>query len=59
MPTLNWLSRDKDLKQAAKTPCHLLTEIADLGYGDKNTNNLLIQGDNLKALKAYPFTQDK
>jgi adenine-specific DNA-methyltransferase len=56
MPTLNWLSRDKDIKQANKTPYRLLTEVSELGYGDSNTENMLIHGDNLEALKALlPF----
>ena len=56
MPILNWLGRDEALKIAAKTPYKLLEEVSELGYGDKNTENMIIQGDNLEALKALlPF----
>lgn len=56
MPILNWLWRDEALKTAAKTPYRLLEEVPELGYGDKNTDNMIVQGDNLEALKALlPF----
>jgi adenine-specific DNA-methyltransferase len=56
MPTLNWLSRGNDLRQAAKTEYRLLTELPEYSYGNSNTENLLIHGDNLEALKALlPF----
>ena len=56
MPTLSWLTRDEDLKTAARAPYRLLEEVPDLGYGDRDTGNMLIQGDNLEALKALlPF----
>lgn len=52
MPTLSWLTRDDDLKTAARAPYRLLEEVPDLGYGDRDAGNMLIQGDNLEALKA-------
>lgn len=56
MPTLSWLTRDDDLKTAARVPYRLLTEDPSLGHGDPDTGNMLIQGDNLEALKALlPF----
>lgn len=56
MPILSWLTRDEDVKAAAKVPYRLLEEVSDLSYGDKDTGNMLIQGDNLEALKALlPF----
>ncbi|RZL44702.1 MAG: site-specific DNA-methyltransferase, partial [Variovorax sp.] len=56
MPTLSWLTRDQDLKTAGRAPYRLLTEDPSLGYGDPDTGNMLIQGDNLEALKALlPF----
>ena len=49
---------DKD--SATKTAYRLLEEIPELSYGDKNSENLLIQGDNLEALKALiPFYAGK
>lgn len=56
MPTLSWLTRDEDLKTAGRAPYRLLQEEPSLGYGDRDTGNMLIQGDNLEALKALlPF----
>lgn len=56
MPILNWLGRDDALKVASKTPYRLLIEAPELGYGDKATDNMIIQGDNLEALKSLlPF----
>ncbi|MEI8247262.1 MAG: site-specific DNA-methyltransferase [Lentisphaerota bacterium] len=33
-------------------PFHLLEEVPELSFGDKDSGNLLVQGDNLTALKA-------
>ena len=52
MPTLTWLTREADLKLAQNAPYRLLDTVSDLAYGDSNTENMLIQGDNLDALKA-------
>ena len=56
MPTLNWLTRDADIHAAARVPYRLLEEAPDLSTGDPDADNMLIQGDNLEALKALlPF----
>lgn len=56
MPILNWLTRDDDVKTSTKVAYRLLEEVPELSYGEKNTENMLIQGDNLEALKALlPF----
>lgn len=56
MPTLQWLTRDEDVKAADRVPYRLLEEVRDLGAGDLDAANMLIQGDNLEALKALlPF----
>ena len=56
MPTLRWLTRDSDVRAAEKVPYRLLEEVPALGYGDRDTGNMLIQGDNLQALKSLlPF----
>jgi len=52
MPWLEWHKRDDDLKATAKTPYRLLQPIQSLSYGDEDVPNMLIQGDNLEALKA-------
>ena len=52
MPILRWLTRDEDVRAADKVPYRLMEEAPELGYGDQNSGNMLIQGDNLDALKA-------
>jgi adenine-specific DNA-methyltransferase len=44
MPLLHWLTRDEDIHRATQAPY--------LSYGNQDTGNMLIQGDNLDALKA-------
>ena len=51
MPLLDWLNRDETIKIANKVPFRLLEEDKTLSYGDKS-DNIIIQGDNLEALKA-------
>ncbi len=56
MPILNWLTRDDDIRTAARVPYRLLEEDPGLSAGDGGAGNMLIQGDNLEALKALlPF----
>jgi len=52
MPILHWLERDKTIKQTSRAPYRLLEIDPNLSYRDQNSQNLLIQGDNLEALKA-------
>jgi adenine-specific DNA-methyltransferase len=52
MPLLQWLTRDEDIHDAARAPYRLLEEVTELSHGDRDTGNMLIQGDNLDALKA-------
>lgn len=52
MPILQWLNRDKSIKEAGRVPYRLLKADLKLSYGDENNENMLIQGDNLDALKA-------
>jgi adenine-specific DNA-methyltransferase len=54
MPTLDWLNREQALGIADAVPYRLLEHISS--HGDPAAENLLIQGDNLQALKALlPF----
>jgi|SRR5450756_2590579 len=54
MPTLDWLNRAEALTIADKVPYRVLDPVSE--HGDGNAANLLIQGDNLDALKALlPF----
>lgn len=56
MPILSWLDRDEHLSAARRASYRLLEEAPELGAGDKSCGNMLIQGDNLDALKALlPF----
>jgi len=52
MPTLNWSDRAHSLRQSAQVPCRILRADKRLSAGDTDSGNLLIQGDNLHALKA-------
>lgn len=56
MPILHWLTRDEDIRAATRVPYRLLEEASELSAGDTDAGNMLIQGDNLDALKALlPF----
>ncbi|MBG64638.1 MAG: site-specific DNA-methyltransferase [Roseobacter sp.] len=55
MPLLHWLTRDEDLRAADRVPYRLLDEVPELSAGEGD-EGLLVQGDNLEALKALlPF----
>ena len=56
MPTLDWLDRDAAFRTAARVPTRVLRpHTAGHRFGD-GSDNLLVQGDNLEALKALlPF----
>lgn len=56
MPILHWLNKNQAVKTSSQCAYRLLEEIPELSYGDPDNRNLLIQGDNLEALKALvPF----
>ena len=56
MPTLNWLTRDKDIGAAKRVAYRLFEEVPEHSSDEGDTGNMLIQGDNLDALKALlPF----
>jgi len=52
MPTLNWIGKEAVEKHHLEIPYRLLEYDDELSTGDKEAGNLLIQGDNLHALKA-------
>jgi adenine-specific DNA-methyltransferase len=52
MPILHWLNKEEAVKTTSKVPYRLLEADESLSYGDPKTENMLIQGDNLEALKA-------
>ena len=56
MPILNWLTRDEDVRAAARVPYRLLEKMPELSAGEPGADNILMQGNNLEALKALlPF----
>jgi site-specific DNA-methyltransferase (adenine-specific)/adenine-specific DNA-methyltransferase len=52
MPTLDWIGKDAVVNHHQDIPLHLLEEKQDLAIGTPDADNLLIEGDNLLALKA-------
>ena len=45
---LTWIGKDREVNLEPR----ILVEVPEKSYGDKNTENMLIHGDNLLALKA-------
>lgn len=52
MPTLNWIGKKAVVNHHNEVPFHLLKEAPDLSVGEPGNGNLLVEGDNLLALKA-------
>ena len=52
MPTLNWIGKDAVVTHHQQVPFHLLKDVPDLACGEPGDGNLIVQGDNLIALKA-------
>ena len=56
MPTLNWIGKEAVINHHDEVPIHTLTHDRDRSFGAESeplgTGNLLIEGDNLLALKA-------
>ncbi len=52
MPTLDWIGKKAVIDHHRQVPYRLLKCDASLSAGDPDSGNLLIQGDNLLALKA-------
>jgi len=52
MPSLDWIGKSAVLNHHAEVPYRLLHCNGSLSAGDKDSGNLLVQGDNLEALKA-------
>jgi adenine-specific DNA-methyltransferase len=56
LPTLDWMTRGDDVRAADRVPYRLFEAQPRLDGGDADAANMLIQGDNLDALKALlPF----
>jgi DNA modification methylase len=52
MPTLNWIGKKAVENHHRHVPFHLLREVPELSVGDPGSGNLIVEGDNLLALKA-------
>lgn len=52
MPTLDWIGKKAVVNHHRKVPFRLLQCDPALSIGDADLGNLLVQGDNLEALKA-------
>jgi len=52
MPTLDWIGKKAVLNHHRQVPYHLLRCDEKLSVGDPGSGNLLVEGDNLLALKA-------
>jgi adenine-specific DNA-methyltransferase len=60
MPTLNWIGKDAVINHHLEVPFHLLKDVPELGCGDPGSGNLIVEGDNLVALKALlPYYKGK
>ena len=60
MPTLKWIGKDKVINYHNEIPFRLLKENRKLSVNSDDTENLLIKGDNLEALKALlPYYYNK
>ena len=52
MPSLHWTGKENAVVAIRDVPYRPLVAVPNLSYGDPETENLLIQGDNLDALKS-------
>ncbi|MDR0066311.1 site-specific DNA-methyltransferase, partial [Acinetobacter sp. 11520] len=52
MPLLDWVNRNQAEETATQVPYHLLKFEKSYGDAEQAKENLIIQGDNLQALKA-------
>ena len=52
MPTLDWIGKKAVVNHHRDVPFHLLKEVPELSCGDSSSGNLIVEGDNLLALKA-------
>lgn len=51
MPSLNWIGKEKIVNHDKEVPFRLLKKVEKYSLG-KDSENLIIEGDNLEALKA-------
>lgn len=59
MPTLNWIGKEAVVNHDKEVPFRLLKKVKSASVGE-NSQNLIIHGDNLEALKALmPYYQGR
>ena len=59
MPTLNWIGKEAVETHHKQVPFRLLEQVDALSCGDKDTGNLIVQGDNLLALNRNTLSDKK
>ena len=60
MPTLDWIGKKAVVNHHREVPYRILKEDSDLSYGKKDSGNLIVEGDNLEALRALlPYYKGK
>ena len=52
MPTLDWIGKQAVLNYHEQVPYRQLVRLSEEGKGEPDSGNLLIEGDNLEALRA-------
>ncbi len=52
MPTLNWMGKEAVRNHHHTVPFRLLRDVPERSVGDPGSGNLIVEGDNLVALKA-------
>ena len=52
MPSLHWIGKEAVVNHHHAVPFHLLRAVPALSVGEPGAGNLIVQGDNLVALKA-------
>jgi len=60
MPTLDWIGKEAVINHHNEVEFRLLEHDSKLSHGEPNTGNMIIEGDNLEALKALlPYYKGK
>ena len=60
MPTLDWIGKKAVLNHHREVPYRIMTEDSTLSYGQKDSGNLIVEGDNLEALRTLlPYYKGK
>ena len=52
MPVLDWIGKSAVVRHDAEVPFRLLQDVPELACGEAGGGNLIVEGDNLLALKA-------